>query len=219
MKVRTTTTNLRRFSTPALVLLLAVGMIGFTGCDVFIDDGEPSHSSRVELRLNAEPIPIDFVDEANVTITRTELIRENSGRVTVSNDDRTINLLDLTDGASALLGEENVRPGVYEAAWLYIDDAEIVLDDGTTFEVDAPNQPVKINFDDVRIRGNERVRLTFTIDTDDSFEVEGDAGSPDGITGFNFDPDFISTDVDRDDWNRRDDDEHDDDDDDGDHDD
>ncbi len=66
----------------------------------------------------------------------------SSGWMVISNESRTFNLLTLSNGATAVLGENTLEEGHYTQIRLTISDAEVVVD-GTSYELDVPGNALK----------------------------------------------------------------------------
>lgn len=142
---------------PGILILLFSGLI--FGCSDNLtnedESGNPVKSGKgtVVLKLTDAPFPADSVAEANVTIdwirlleTETDEIEEEEGDKSEPSSillelegDTTFNLLELSNGVTAVLTEDDEVPtGIYKEIRLHIVDAGIVLKDGTEFDLKVP---------------------------------------------------------------------------------
>lgn len=147
-----------------LPILLIAGMLLFiTGCGTNSD----TNMGSMEVRLH--DAPIDSADAVNVNIERVEINREGSeeGWTTISEPQQTYNLLDLTNGAYAVLGDTTLEAGTYQQIRLILSDTghNIVID-GKTYDMKVPSGPqtgVKLN---VNAEIQEDITYTLLLDFD-----------------------------------------------------
>lgn len=184
----------RTWFAPVIALLVcAVGLAacdGMTGAD---SDGK----ARLRVHMIDAPFPFDLVESTNVTISRVEVHSETGGSVTISDEAAQYNLLDLQEGVFAPLGDVTVEPGTYHSVRLYVEDATIVLIDGTVFDLKVPSDRIKVLVDDLTIQEGEDVTLTIDFDVSKSFVVQGHPDTPAGIKGFLFKPTVVPAGIDR----------------------
>ena len=175
------------------VLAMLIGLGGLSACDMLGVPGsaDGSGEARMEVRLVDNPFPFDLVDEVNVTITHVEL-RSDDHRVTVMNETRTFNLLDLQNGVYAELGDIDIPADHYTQARVHVEDASVLMLDGRVFDMKVPSGVVKVNLDDVVVEEGQNVALTLDFDVSKSFVVQGNPLTPAGIKGFLLKPTIIS---------------------------
>lgn len=82
-------------------------------------------TSTGTLKLYLTDAPGEF-SEVNITFTEVSVKAETSW-ITVSEQEQTFNLLELTGGLTTLLGEETLEPGEYGQVRLLITAAEVVM--------------------------------------------------------------------------------------------
>jgi hypothetical protein len=113
---------------------LALILAGLVGCNASeIGPGAPNGTGTTSVLLTDAPFPFDQI--ARVDIHVREIALSPSADTTegaqdwvvVASPDRTFNLLDLQNGATALLGEAAVPAGVYRAVRLVFDPARSTL--------------------------------------------------------------------------------------------
>lgn len=109
----------------------------FVGCDSQLGNND-SDTGTMEVRLF--DAPIDSADEVNVNILRVEVNREedDEGWQVISEPDSTFNLLELTNGAYAVLGEQELEAGTYHQIRL------ILSQDGHNIVVDGEEHDLKV---------------------------------------------------------------------------
>jgi len=95
--------------------------------------------------------PIDSADEVNVFIERVEVNEEGTegGWEVISEPQQTYNLLELTNGAFEVLGEEELEPGIYQQIRLILGtDGHSVVVGEDVFDLTVPSGPqtgIKLN--------------------------------------------------------------------------
>lgn len=166
----------------ALVLLLSV----LAGCDTVEDDAD---NARLTVVLTDAPFPLDLVERAEVTISGVSAQSETDGRVELSNNTVTLNLLDLAGGVTAILANGvQIPPGVYNKILLDVTDASVELTDGQTFDVKVPSGRIQVLVGDNELNAGESATAVLDFDVSQSFVVQGNPATPAGIKGFNFTP-------------------------------
>jgi hypothetical protein len=174
------------------ILSAALVMI-FTGCTK--DNGY----GRLVVNITDAPFPIEFVEEANVTITKVE-IREACDGVSdgtpfsvLWEGSKEFNLLDLRNGVVAELLDLQIPVGEYDLVRLYVDEAGLTLkEDAGSFTVKVPSGPqtgIKIFIEPgLVVEGGLTSELMLDFDLSNSFLMQGNMDSPAGIKGFHFKP-------------------------------
>ena len=178
--------NIRTILLAPLAFLLIFG-----ACDVLSSD---EGTGTLELYMTDEPFPFDLVDETNVTISNVEIIGAEEGDFTITDETETIDLLELQDGVTTLLGTTELPEGRYPQIRLMVDEAEIVMNSGDVHELTIPSgyqTGIKIVLPDFTIEAGETEELTLDFDVEQSFVVQGSAESEESIEGFTFKPTII----------------------------
>lgn len=160
-------------------------------------------TGTLSVRLTDAPFPTDLVQEANVTINKIEArlssAHEGSPYVTLSEEEASFNLLDLTNGITAGLVELEVPAGAYNLFRLYITEANVVLKDGKTYDLKVPSgasSGLKIFVKpEIVVSGGLTSELLLDFDVSQSFVAQGDITSPDNVNGFIFKPVIKATNV------------------------
>jgi antitoxin component of MazEF toxin-antitoxin module len=85
------------------------------GCNEVAEEDNNQTKGNLSIQLTDAPFPSDLVSEANVTINKIE-IRKSKGNdgnpfMTLSEEEKTFNLLELTNGFTATLAEMEVDTG------------------------------------------------------------------------------------------------------------
>lgn len=126
------TDKLRYLITSIFGILLFVA-----GCSTAPD----SQTGTLEVRM--VDAPIDSAIAVNVAINSVQVNNSatDTGWVTISEPNETYNLLELTNGAYTVLGEEELEPGTYEQIRLILDPEgnNIVFEDSSTAKLFVPS--------------------------------------------------------------------------------
>lgn len=175
--------NLSAWPLAAIVLLVGV----LAGCDSAGEDA--GDNARLSVVLTDAPFPFDLVERAEVTISGVEVESDAEGRVELSDDVVTLNLLDLAGGVTALLADDIViPPGVYNKILLNVTNASVELTDGQTFDVTVPSGRIQVLVGAHELDAGESATAVLDFDVSQSFVVQGNPDTPAGIKGFNFKP-------------------------------
>lgn len=128
------TANINRIVTSFIaIFVLSVG--SFLGCDT--DTIQPGDTGT--LRLYLADAPGEF-EEVNIEITRVEVHRPGpEGWIVINEETRTFNLLEYTNGAMALLGEEDLNAGKYTQIRLMLGMDNNVVVNGDTLPLYVPS--------------------------------------------------------------------------------
>jgi hypothetical protein len=187
-----------------VLLFAAVGLIA--GCSQTEDkefETEPGNG-YVVIKLTDAPFPADSVAEANITIDWVQLIEYDGedGEQEIHESDSayvmfemespvTYNLLELSNGITAILGEKEIPAGNYDEIRLHVDSSSIVLNDGSVYDLKVPSgnaSGLKIKLDpyfSLEDGGYAEILLDF--DVSRSFVVRGNFNKG-KINGFIFKP-------------------------------
>lgn len=166
--------------------------------DILYDDagGPVPTLQTLSLQLTDAPFPFGLISEVNINITRVEVKtgedNDSIPFITIYDTPTTFNMLDLTNGATAPIGSAILPVGNYKFFRMYVDDGNVVMEDGEVFELNVPSGSqtgIKIE-PEQNIEVQEGVDLQFLLDFDvsKSLVVRGNPDSPNGINGFNFKP-------------------------------
>ena len=126
-----------------LLIMTAVVMGGLllSGCeegDAVPSSYNPGPDGNGQIRMYLVDDPADY-DQVNSVVTRVEVHRSDPGEWIVVNDSlATYDLLVLTNGANAILADEELEPGHYTQIRLYLDQGCNVVVDGITHDLEIP---------------------------------------------------------------------------------
>ena len=190
----------------SLIVLVLFGLI-FWSCS---EDMGGSNTGRLRVQLTDAPFPYELIAEANVTIYKIEArytkdeedgmdsdnenTEENgSGFITLLEEPKDINLLELTNGITENLVDMEVPAGEYDMFRVYVKGVNVVLNDSarTTFDLKVPSgsqSGIKVFIDPpLRVAGELTADLLLDFDVSRSFVARGNPRK-EGFNGFNFKP-------------------------------
>ena len=179
-----------------------VAVLFLSGCSEYGNELQYVEYGTVSVKLTDAPFPYSFVSEANVTITKVEARRKNISEPEDGENDNpfevlfegevSANLLELTNGVTKSLGEAEVPVGTYDLVRVYVKDANVVLTDGTVYDMKVPSGAqtgIKVFIKPaITVVGELTTELLLDFDVSRSFVALGNTNSVSGIKGFNFKP-------------------------------
>ena len=190
--------------------LFSIGLVAAFGLSLAACDSAGSDSAgtaNLTVRMTDAPFPFDLASEANVTITRIELVAgddedassedstgaASKGRLVLFDGEPfDLNLLDLRNGIDTTLVEGVSIPadGSYRQLRFYVgDDANVVFNDGRVFNLKLPSAQtsgIKVMLPNFDADGDD-VDVLIDFDVEKSFVVRGNIGSA-NFNGFLFKP-------------------------------
>lgn len=179
-------------------LIFTLSLAFLLSCSSDNDDkgGDNSSKGMLSIDITDAPFPSDLVAEANVTINKVDIrkIGENDSAAftTLIEEELSFNLLDLTNGVTATLVDLEIEIGAYDLVRLYVTEADVVLSDGSTFDLKVPSGSqtgLKVFIDPaIEVVGGLTSELLLDFDVSRSFVAQGNINSPGGINGFIFKP-------------------------------
>ncbi|WP_430973592.1 DUF4382 domain-containing protein [Sunxiuqinia rutila] len=152
---------------------------------------------RLTVNITDAPFPIDIVDKTVVTIDRLSIGSAAEGEdegnfLVLSEEEREIDLLDLTHGVTLELASVDIDAGTYDEIRLHVVDAKVLLKDGTEFDLKIPSgssSGLKIKIAPaVTIEEGLESTVLLDFDVSKSFVMQGNMNTPAGIKGFLFKP-------------------------------
>lgn len=180
--------TLSRLPIAALALALGTGLV--VACDSTL--GLAEGDGRLTVLMTDAPFPFDLVSEANVTITRVDVVTETGVEVIMSSEaGETFNLLDLQNGVTTALGSTDMEAGSFHQVRLIVSEASILLIDGREFDLFIPSGAqtgIKVLIPNGSVENGSETQLTLDFDVSESFVVLGNPDTPAGINGFIFKP-------------------------------
>ncbi len=171
------------------VILLTLFTL-FSSCS---ENAQESDFGRLSIKLTDAPFPHELVSEANVTIFKVEARQKDSedetGFLTLMEDEIEINLLELTNGVTETLVDTDIPVGSYDLIRVYVKGVNVVMTEGETYELDVPSGEqtgIKVFIDPaLEVVGGLSNDLLLDFDVSRSFVPKGNY--PD-YNGFNFKP-------------------------------
>ena len=178
-----------------IIRIIAIGMVAaLVACSAPADNGtEAEGTGTLSVELTDAPFPGDLVAQANVTITKLEVRGSGEGDgfpfLTLSEATQEYNLLDLRNGVTANLAAVEVPAGSYDLLRLYVSAGQVVMNDGTVFDLTVPSGAetgIKIFISPaIEVTGGVTSDLLLDFDVSQSFIALGPANN---ISGFLFTP-------------------------------
>lgn len=187
-----------RFSVGGAVALAVSSVAGACGDSTGLGDAT--------VRVLLTDAPGEYIASASVDIGSVELVPAGDGPPIVITEDGTdgpIDLLELTDAATELLGEASLESGSYAQLRLVVESARVALVEGYAFrdgsterDLTVPSGAqtgIKLNLrapdegGPVEIEPGEAV-VVVDFDVGESFVLQGSPDTPAGIEGVLFTP-------------------------------
>ena len=137
-----------------------------------------SETGQVRVHVADAPFPFGLLDSAVVAIHGVEVHvasgpGDDSGFETISTEEDTVNLLDLQNGVTRILGEADVPVGYINQVRLLVVDAWVVLTDGRNFPLEIPSgdrSGIKIHVEPpIEVQGGLTSELLLDFDVSRSF--------------------------------------------------
>jgi len=159
------------------ILTICLLIISTTACD----PSENASTGTLQVALTDAPAAYESVlidiEEVRVHI-ESEAEDEDDGWRTISDQQITVDLLNLTNGTTEILGEAELEPGTYGQMRLVLgDDNELVID-GQSIPLTTPSAQqsgLKLNID-AEIESNSTYTLLLDFDASRSIVEAGNSG-------------------------------------------
>lgn len=174
------------------------------GCTDSNDSVAGPETGRMKIQLTDAPFPHNLVAEANVTIFKVEARNTDAEKggemddmggspyIILMEREIDVNLLDLTNGITETLVDMEVPVGTYDLIRVYVKGANVVLVDGTTYDLKVPSGEqtgIKVFIQPgIKVTGDLSADLLLDFDVSKSFVPKGSGTDITGIKGFNFKP-------------------------------
>ena len=173
--------------------LIGVALIYFVSCQ---KNDRNNNFGTLRVSITDDPFPVEFIDEASITITKVEIRKKDSNEgnpfITIYDDTTEYDLLELRNGIVADLPGLEVPVGSYDLIRIYVDKASISIKDFNTYDLKVPSGSqtgIKVFIEpDLRVEGGLTTELLLDFNLDKSFVLKGNTHTPAGIKGFNFKP-------------------------------
>ena len=125
---------------------------------------------------------------------------DDSSFVLLMEEEVRTNLLELTNGVTEELADLEVPAGRYTEIRVFVKDAEVILTDGSRFDLTVPSgasSGIKLKLrPGFEVEGGFPTDLLLDFDVSRSFVPQGNSMTLEGISGFTFNP-VIKVSVDR----------------------
>ena len=189
-----------KFLSPIIILAI----LFFSSCSE--DLNKESDTGRLTVQLTDAPFPYDLISEANITIFKiearlqegsmeeedTEEQEDGNSFIVLSEEEREVNLIELVNGLTETSVDIDVPVGSYDLIRIYVKGVNVVLTDGTTFDLKVPSGEqtgIKVFIDpSILVSGEVSADLLLDFDVSRSFIPKGNSKDVSGIIGFNFKP-------------------------------
>jgi len=189
-------------------------LLSFMGCQEVSND----QTGRIIVKITDAPFPIDFIEDASVTITKVEMrLEEMSGEneegeveegeveeeeveegdeespfITLFEGSESFNLLELRNGVMATFLDLEIPVGNYNLIRIYVENARIAVKGYDTYSVKVPSGSqtgVKVFMKpSLKVAGGLTAEVVLDFSLEKSFVLKGNMNTPAGIKGFNFKP-------------------------------
>jgi len=184
---------MKKVKTGAFLFLAGIAALTFYGCG---DKSNNDAMGTLKLTVTDAPFPIEYIEEANLTVTKIELrmASDTADSVfkVVMEDTVSFNLVDLRNGLTQDLSEVDIEPGTYDLVRVFVTDASLTLTDGRTFDLKVPSgssSGIKVFINPaIEVTGGLTSELLLDFNLDKSFVLKGSMDTPAGIKGFSFKP-------------------------------
>ncbi len=172
-----------------IVLLSIVSVFFLQSCN-----DQDGTSGRLIINMTDAPFDFTLVKEANVTINKIELRNKDSegaNFVILSEEEVSLNLLDLQNGIVQELVNLEVPAGNYDLIRLYISESGLVLNDEKVYDLKVPSSAqsgLKVFVHpNIEVTSGLTTELLLDFDVSKSFVPKGNLVKEE-ISGFNFKP-------------------------------
>ena len=183
---------------------IILALLFFSSCSE--DLNKESDTGRLTVQLTDAPFPYDLISEANITIFKiearlqegsmeeedTEEQEDGNSFIVLSEEEREVNLIELVNGLTETIVDIDVPVGSYDLIRIYVKGVNVVLTDGTTFDLKVPSGEqtgIKVFIDpSILVSGEVSADLLLDFDVSRSFIPKGNSKDVSGIIGFNFKP-------------------------------
>jgi hypothetical protein len=187
------------------VATLAAATFGMVACSD--DSNSPNRTGQIRVLIT--DAPSDIIASATVWVSRVYLQgggADDAPAVDLFNDranPRSYDLLTLRDGITAALTDAvDVNVGAYQQLRFIVDSARVTLvpgeqfADGTTSRrlmvPSGAQTGIKVNLATaLRAEEGETTTIVVDVDVDRNFVIQGNPGTPAGITGILFTPTLV----------------------------
>lgn len=159
-----------------MILLAAVIAVGVTACKNNVTSNQSGAKGKLQVKLQDSPARFDsvMIDIQKVEIQDADTA---SGWMTLNDSSMSVNLLDLTNGTTKIIGEKALAPGTYHQIRLLLGTNNYVVINGQQYDLKVPSgqqSGLKINAD-ATIEPNITYTLLLDFDANRSIVQTGAA--------------------------------------------
>lgn len=191
-------------------LLILMLVLGFS-CS---ESDTITNSGSISIKLTDAPMPYNQFMEASITVDKVEigLASDPNSFVTIMNETKTFNMLNMINGITEVLASATIPEGNYDTVRLYISSTNMQMNSGETFTYEVTQSNMSggmmgngMNFNNgtgsidmsldhiINVQMGSQNDFLMDIDIDHSFNLEGVNFSGMGsgmmsMTGFTFNP-------------------------------
>lgn len=188
-------------------MFLAGILVLATSCTQNDSVGTAGGKGSLTVLLTDAPFPSSLVKNTFITIDKIEIRSTLSGTATATTEEadakavytvvyegagKEFDLLKLRNGISDELANVDLEPGSYDFMRMHVTKAEVVLKDGTSYDLKVPSgssSGLKIKITpNLVIESGVESTIILDFDVHKSFVVQGNPKTPAGIKGFLFKP-------------------------------
>ena len=172
-----------------LVGVLIFSLVFLFSCGSILDsDSDDSGEGTLSVEMTDAPFPADSVKEANIAINKIDIRKvdaDSASFKTISEDSMSFKLMELRNGVTETLTNVEIEVGNYDLIRLYISDANITLNDGSTQDLKVPSGAqtgLKIFIEpDIAVEGGLTSELLIDFDVSKSFVRRGNEVNNNGF--------------------------------------
>ncbi|MBO0329682.1 DUF4382 domain-containing protein [[Muricauda] lutisoli] len=147
-------------------------------------DGDDSDDMNDDSSSNDDSTDDDSSDDSSDD--------DSSPYITLMEEEMDVNLLELTNGLTQQLAEIDVPAGSYDLIRVYVKGVNVVLTDGTVYDLKVPSgdaSGIKVFVEPaITVVGGLSADLLLDFDVSRSFVAKGNMDTAAGLNGFNFKP-------------------------------
>ena len=177
-----------------IFIVLLTGALAITSCNNNDESSIPPNKARLVVHVTDSPFPVDLVSNAFITIDKVEIRMKSESEmdsiVVLSEEEKSFDLLKLTNGVTTELATADLDAGNYDMMRLHVVGAKIVLKDGTEYNLTIPSggaSGLKIKITPTIYLGEGQTSdVLLDFDLSQSFVAKGNLNGH--LNGFNFKP-------------------------------
>ena len=174
-----------------------MGSLAFVSCNNNDEGVSEEGKGTINIHLTDSPYPVGLISHTYVTIDKVEIRKKletdmnesTDSFIVLSVENMEIDLLELTNGITEQIASAELEAGYYDMIRLHVVDANVVLKDGSDFDLKIPSgstSGLKIKIQpEIYLEEGQTSDVLLDFDVSKSFIIKGNVNN---ITGFNFKP-------------------------------